>query len=248
MEINNYLDATYLKTAEQAGISESQTQDKVIELLQEAIEFNYKLVMIRAKYLPLAKSFLTQRNSNTLLGTVIGFHEGSYSIKEKIKEAQRAIELGADELDFVINYTEFLKGNTNLVKKEVVQCSEVGLKHHKAVKWIIEAAALTDNQIIEITILIQAEITANFSEEDCKKVYVKSSTGFYKTVNGKPNGATFENMKLIAQNARPLKIKAAGGVRDLETALKMVALGVDRIGTSSSKAICTNQSSEYTGY
>lgn len=248
MQINNYLDATYLKTATQAGISEPETQEKVLELLKEAIAYNYKLVMIRTKYIPFAKSFLTQNNSNTLVGTVIGFHEGSYSISEKLHEAQRAIELGVDELDFVINYAAFQKGDHALVEQEVKECSALGLKHHKAVKWIIEAAALSNSQIIEITKLIQSVVTENFSKEDFQKVYVKSSTGFYKTENGAPNGATFGNMQLIAEHARPLKIKAAGGVRDYETAVKMIELGVDRIGTSSSKQICMqtqNAKSDY---
>lgn len=248
MEINHYLDATYLKTAYQAGLTEPETQEKVLELLKESLTYQYKLLMIRAKYIPFAKSFLTQHQSETLVGTVIGFHEGTYSIKQKLQEAQRTIELGADELDFVINYTEYKKGNTALVQQEVLECSAEVLKHHKAVKWIIETAALTNDEIIGITQLIKRVITENFPETDYDKVYVKSSTGFYKTKNGIPNGATFENMKLIAAHARPLKIKAAGGVRDYITATKMIELGVDRIGTSSSKEICMQTQNTTSGY
>ena len=76
-----------------------------------------------------------------------------------------------------------------------------------------------------------------FGEENSDKVFVKSSTGFFKTENNLSNGATFETMRLIVENAKPLKIKASGGVRDYITALKMLELGVDRIGTSSSKEI-----------
>jgi len=68
-------------------------------------------------------------------------------------------------------------------------------------------------------------------------VFVKSSTGFYKTEGGKPNGATFEAMEIIKEYASPLAIKAAGGVRTYEDAVKMVAMGVERIGTSSAKKI-----------
>ena len=84
--------------------------------------------------------------------------------------------------------------------------------------------------------------------EAATKVFVKSSTGFYKTENNLPNGATFETMKLIVENAKPLQIKAAGGVRDYETALKMITLRVDRIGTSSSKEICTHTTSQSLNY
>ena len=72
--------------------------------------------------------------------------------------------------------------------------------------------------------------------------------GFYKTENNKPNGATLEIMSLISKYAKPLKIKAAGGVRDYETALKMITLGVDRIGTSSSKEIINKEQNTKLGY
>ena len=67
--------------------------------------------------------------------------------------------------------------------------------------------------------------------------FLKSSTGFFKTEGGKPNGATFEAMGLIVENAKPLPAKAAGGVRNYEDAVKMVEMGVTRIGTSSAKVI-----------
>ena len=111
------------------------------------------------------------------------------------------------------------------------------VENHKIVKWIIEVAALTSKEIIVISQLIKDIVFNDFGKENSDKVFVKSSTGFYKTENNLPNGATFEAMKLIVENARPLKIKAAGGVRDYQTAVKMVELGVDRIGTSSSKEI-----------
>ncbi len=243
MKINQYLDATYLKTAFQAGISEEENVQNVAILLKEAIDFEYKLVMIRAKYIPFAKQFLKNNNGNSLIGTVIGFHEGNYSLESKLAEAKNAIELGADELDFVINFEEFKKGNINLIKNEVFEGTKLCLENSKVVKWIIEVAALTSEEIIEISKLIKEIVLENFGIEAAKKVFVKSSTGFFKTENNLPNGATFETMKLIVENAKPLQIKAAGGVRDYETAVKMIEIGVDRIGTSSSKEICTKAKS-----
>jgi deoxyribose-phosphate aldolase len=239
MNINQYLDATYLKTPLQAGISEAENQQNVAVLLQEAVDFDYKLIMIRANYIPFAKQFLNEKNGNSLIGTVIGFHEGTDSLKTKLAAAAKAIDLGADELDFVINYEAFKKGNLNLVKEEVLQGTKICLENQKVAKWIIEVAALTADEICTISKLIKEIVLENFGIESAKKVFVKSSTGFFKTENNLPNGATFETMKLIIENAKPLKIKAAGGVRDYETAIKMIALGVDRIGTSSSKEICS---------
>lgn len=237
MNINKYLDSTYLKTAAQAGISEDETQKNVIELIKEAISENFKLVMIRPKFVSLAKEYITNAKSSILIGTVIGFHEGTASVEEKLKEAKKAIADGADELDFVINYHAFLNGNINLIKSEVFKGSKLGLDHNKVVKWIIEIAALTDQEIIAITQLIKDVILSNFGEENTNRVFVKSSTGFYKTTDNKPSGATFEAMELIVKNAKPLQVKAAGGVKSYKDAVKMINLGVDRIGTSSAKAI-----------
>ena len=248
MEINQYLDATYLKTASQANLSEEENKQKVIDLIKEAILYDYKLIMIRAKYIPLAKEMLQEAGKSNLIGTVIGFHEGTYTIEEKLEEAQKAINLGADELDFVVNYEAFKRGEIDLVKKEITKGIEISLANNKVVKWIIEVAALTSKEIIVISQLIKDIVFDVFGEENADKVFVKSSTGFFKTENNLPNGATFETMKLIAENAKPLKIKAAGGVRDYETAVKMVELGVDRIGTSSSKEIVNKERSSNSGY
>lgn len=248
MEINQYLDATYLKTASQANLSEEENQQKVIDLIKEAILYDYKLIMIRAKYIPLAKKMLQEASKSNLIGTVIGFHEGTYTIEEKLEEAQKAINLGADELDFVVNYEAFKRGEIDVVKKEITKGIELSLANNKVVKWIIEVAALTSKEIIVISQLIKDIVFDVFGEENADKVFVKSSTGFFKTENNLPNGATFETMKLIVENAKPLKIKAAGGVRDYETAIKMVELGVDRIGTSSSKEIVNKERNSNSGY
>jgi len=237
MEINKYLDSTYLKTAEQANISQKETEQNVISLIDEAIANNFVLVMIRPQYVTLAKKRITDANSKVTVGTVIGFHEGTNPISKKLIEAKQAIDDGADDLDFVINYEAFIEGDIELVKDEVLKGTEIGLHNNKIVKWIIEVAALNDSQIIAISKLIRDVVLTNFKEEQAKKVFVKSSTGFYKPTNGKPAGATFEAMALIVENSKPLSAKAAGGVRSYEDAVKMVNMGVSRIGTSSALKI-----------
>jgi len=98
MEIGQYLDSTYLKTAVQANISEEATRQNVVNLVNEAIENNFKLVMIRPKFVTLANEMIQNSNSKVVVGTVIGFHEGTYSTDEKLKEAQQAIDDDVDEL------------------------------------------------------------------------------------------------------------------------------------------------------
>ncbi|MDV7186228.1 deoxyribose-phosphate aldolase [Lutibacter sp. TH_r2] len=244
MEIGQYLDSTYLKKAEQANISEEATKQNVIDLINEAIENNFKLVMIRSEFIEMAREMIQKANSKVVIGTVIGFHEGTYSTEEKLKEAQIAIDRDVDELDYVVNYEAFKEGKINLVKAEVFKGTKIGLDNNKLVKWIIEIAALTNEGIVGLSQLIRDVVLDNFGEENAEKVFVKSSTGFYKTEGGKPNGATFEGMELIVENSKPLSAKAAGGVRSYEDAVKMVKMGVTRIGTSSAKVIADGKTSD----
>ena len=246
MNIAKYLDSTYLKTPSQAGISDTETLKKVKDLAQEAIDHQLYAVMIRPDYVSDIKKYIADQNSDVTIGTVIGFHEGTYSLEEKLAEAKKAIEDGADELDFVINYSEYLKGNLDNVKKEFLTCTELCVQNHKVAKWIIEIAALTDQQIADLTKNISDWAEEMFSENDLSKIFVKSSTGFYETQDGKPNGATFEGIKIMLDNAGKLPVKAAGGVRTPEDAEKMISLGVKRIGTSSALALLKNESSSET--
>ncbi len=243
MEINRYLDSTYLKTPEQSGLSEDETLQTVFELTDEAIENNIFAVMIRPDYVKQVRNYLADKKTAVKVGTVIGFHEGTYSTEEKLSEARKAIEDGADELDFVLNYTEFLKGNLDLVKNEVIETTQLCLKHGKIAKWIIEIAALNDEQIAEMTKNISGWITENFPGKE-EMVFVKSSTGFYETEDGKPNGATFEAIRIMLDHAGKLPVKAAGGVRTPEDAEKMISMGVQRIGTSSAKALISKGAAE----
>ena len=241
MNIKSYLDSTYLKTPEQAGLSMAENTKVVKNFVQEAIDEGFKLIMIRPNMVAMAKKMVTDANSKLTIGTVIGFHEGTYSLEEKLAEAQKAIVDGADDLDFVCNYEAFKNGAKDLVKKEILEGTKLGLEHHKIVKWIIEVAALSNDQIIQLSTLIKNVVMSNFKEECCHSVFVKSSTGFYKTENGLPNGATVPAIIMMLENGSPLSIKAAGGVRTYGEAVEMIRLGVKRIGTSSAKAIANGE-------
>lgn len=241
MNIAQYLDSTYLKTPQQSGLSEQETLQKDIELTQEAIDHKIFAVMIRPDYVAEIKKYIREKGYDVVVGTVIGFHEGTYSVEEKFSEASKAIADGADELDFVINYTAYREGRLATVKEEFITCTQLCLEHEKIVKWIIEIAALTDEQIADLTQHISNWAKENFSETDLPKIFVKSSTGFYETSDGKPNGATFEGIKIMLAHAGKLSVKAAGGVRTPEDAEKMISLGVKRIGTSSALALIKNQ-------
>ena len=241
MNIRNYLDSTYLKTALQAGISEIENKKIALACTQEAIDEKFKLVMLRPEYVQSAKELIVVQNSDVLVGTVIGFHEGTAAIHVKLNEAKKAIDDGVDELDFVVNFEAFKKGEVDTVKDEIFQGTKLGLQHNKTVKWIIETAALDTHQIIQLSTLIKNVIISHFKESDYEKVFVKSSTGFYNVQPGVSNGATVEGIMAMLENAFPLPVKASGGVKNLEAALEMIQLGVKRIGTSSAKTIVSGQ-------
>ena len=237
MDIKHYLDSTYLKTATQADVSETENFQINKKSIQEAIDYNFKLIMIRPDRVALAKKMIQEAHSNLLIGTVIDFPNGQSDLATKLAEAEQAIADGADDLDFVCNYEAFKNGEIALVKEEILKGTQLGLAHKKVVKWIIEVAALNNGQIMQLSALIKNVVIQNFKEEQYASVFVKSSTGFYVTPNNEPNGATVDTIKIMLENASPLPVKAAGGVRNYADALEMIQLGVQRIGTSGAKAI-----------
>jgi deoxyribose-phosphate aldolase len=241
MNIKQYLDSTYLKTADQAGVSEDENIRIARKFIQEAIDEHFKLIMVRPNFVAVAKEMIRKANSVLEIGTVIDFPDGKATLNKKLEEAQKAIENGADDLDFVCNYEAFKNGDIDLVTEEILKGTQLGLANHKVVKWIIEVAALNAKEIIQISSLIKNIVVSNFEQELFSKVFVKSSTGFYKTKNDEPNGATIPTIKMMLENASPLPVKAAGGVRTYEEALVMINLGVKRIGTSGAKTISAGQ-------
>jgi deoxyribose-phosphate aldolase len=244
MNIKHYLDSTYLKTAEQAGISEKENIKLVAFFIQEAIDEQFKLIMIRPEMVILSKEMILNQKSKVDIGTVIDFPNGNASVTKKLIEANQAIEDGANDLDFVCNYTAFKNGEVALVKNEILQCTRLGIENHKVVKWIIEVAALNPQQIIQLSVLIKNVVISNFKETDFTSIYIKSSTGFYKTENNLPNGATLSTLKMMIENGSPLSIKASGGIKSYDDAIEMISLGVKRIGTSSAKSIANHQVAE----
>lgn len=246
MDVRQYLDSTYLKTASQAGLSEEGNNDVAKGFIKEAIDEGFKLIMIRPEQVKTARKMIAKAKSSVRVGTVIDFPEGISPIRKKLEEARQAIANGADELDFVCNYKAFKNGDADLVREEIYAGTKLGLEHLKTVKWIIEIAALTDVEIAQLSALIKGVVVSHF-EGHYNDVFVKSSTGFYPTENGRPNGATIPAITIMLDNASPLPVKAAGGVRTFEEAVAMINLGVKRIGTSAAKIIADGGISQ-TGY
>ena len=121
--IGNYIDSTYLKTPEQAVIDEEETETIIFNTVSDAIENNFKLVMIRPEYVLTAREIIDKASSNVLVGTVIGFPNGDGWMGDKFDEAMEAIKNGVDELDYVVNYKAFQKGDLDTIWKEIGRAS-----------------------------------------------------------------------------------------------------------------------------
>ena len=230
--LGKYMDSTYLKTSEQAGVGEEETDVIIFDKIKDAIEHNMKLVMIRPEYVESARKFIDEKGANVLVGTVIGFPNGDNSIGEKFDEAIKAIQDGVDELDYVVNYKAFKEGDLDTIWKEVNEGTLIGIDKGKVVKWIIESAALTKDQIAELTRLISEIVIKSVGEEKARNVFVKTSTGFFKPKDGGPGGATIDAVSIMSQNAGPLQVKASGGIYSREDLDNMVNAGASRVGTS----------------
>ena len=206
MELNKYIEHTNLK----ADAKESD----IIKLCHEAIEYNFQAVVVNPHYITLAKDILKDTNINVV--TVIGFPLGANTTEVKVYEAIDAIEKGADEIDMVANISAIKDGDFEYVKKEIqdVFYSLDG----RPLKVIIETCYLTEEEIKKMTEICN-ETFVNF---------IKTSTG-YGT-----RGVSLEDIDIINENKNEiLEVKASGGIKTYEDALKYVEKGVSRIGTSS---------------
>ena len=146
----------------------------MVNCIQEAIDNDFKLIMIRPDKVALAKKMIQDAKSKVTIGTVIDFPLGNGTLEDKLVEAKQAIENGADDLDFVVDYEAFKRGEVDAVKEQVLQGTKLGLAHNKIVKWIIEVAALDNHQIVQLSTLIKNVVIANFAEKEYDKVFVKS--------------------------------------------------------------------------
>lgn len=248
MNLSSYLDSTYLKTPEQAGIGEEETDVIIFDTIKDAIEHNMKLVMIRPEYVKTAREFIDSKGANVLVGTVIGFPNGDTGQGAKMDEAIKAIEDGVDELDFVVDYKAFKNGDLDTIMKEVSEGTAIGIADGKAVKWIIESAALNDEEIAELTRLISKIVIETVGQEKASNVFVKTSTGFYQSDDGRPIGATPEAVSIMKSNSGPLQVKASGGIYSKEDAEKMIGAGATRLGTSAAKDIMVGNKIDNTEY
>jgi deoxyribose-phosphate aldolase len=216
MSIAKYLEHTLLKP-------EATVQD-ITKLCAEAKEYKLGGVCINACYVGLAHKLLA--GTDVKIVTVVGFPLGADRAEVKALATKLAVqEDQCDEVDMVINMSAFKSGNYEEVVADIAAVVEAAKPY--AVKVIIETCLLTDEEKFKACEFVAKGGAA----------FVKTSTGFNK------GGATVHDVEILAREAKRygIGVKAAGGIRDYETAKAMIAAGADRIGTSAGVAICQDE-------
>ncbi len=203
MQLEQYIDYTNLKP--------DATRADIEELCKIAKERGYANVCVNGAYVALCKQLL--RGSGVGVACVVGFPLGASTTEVKAFEAAKAVEDGADEIDMLMAVGALKGGDFDYVANDIA-----AVKHACGVtlKVIIEECLLTDEQIAEA-----AKICVRSGAD-----IVKTSTGFSKA------GATLHAIGIIKANCGDLGIKAAGGIRDAETARAFIEAGATRIGAS----------------
>lgn len=205
--IADYVDHTLLKA--------EATQSEVDQLCDEAREHHFAAVCVNPAWV--ARCAERLRGSGVGVATVIGFPLGAASSETKSFEASVAVKQGATELDMVAAVGHIKAGDWRYVHDDIA--AVVRASGGTLVKVIIESAALTPTEIIK----------ASAIAKEAGAQYVKTSTGFHSA-----GGASAEAVALMRLTVGDeLGVKASGGVRDCATALRMIASGATRIGTSS---------------
>lgn len=216
MEINKYIDHTLLKP--------TASFDQIDKICEEAKKYEFASVCINPCFVKYAAEQL--KDSLVKVCTVIGFPLGNTTTQAKVDEAKQALNDGCDEFDMVLNQS-WIKSN----KIEDAQADIAAVRNaigDKLLKVILETCNLTDDEIAK----------ASQISEKAKADYVKTSTGFGS------EGATPKAVKIMKANiSDQVKIKASGGIRDLETAEMYINLGVSRLGASSGVQIMQGKTS-----
>ncbi len=212
MELNKYIEHTLLK--------QNATREEVKKLLDEAAKYKFLGVCVNPCNVAFAHQYLKDIGAEGVkVVTVIGFPLGQSTTEVKILETVDAIKNGADEIDMVINGGKLEDGDYDYITEEISKIKTACQGHN--LKVIIETDLLNQDKIKKA-----CELCIKGGAD-----FVKTSTGFVK--NGV--GAKAEDVKLMYESVKDagLQVKASGGIRDREAAIKMIEAGAVRLGTSS---------------
>jgi deoxyribose-phosphate aldolase len=217
MAIARYIDHTQLHPA--ASLTDIHT------LCQEALDFDFKAVCVPGSRLGIAREMVS--DSGVRLAAVVGFPHGNASTEAKCCEATAYLQSGADELDIVVNLGWLKSGKLENVAEELKRLRAIAPDN--VLKLILETCYLEEGEKV-----LACELARKAGWD-----FVKTSTGFGT------GGATLSDVKLMKKTVGDtVQVKASGGIRDYQTALKFLEAGASRIGTSSGPAIARGENKE----
>lgn len=211
-ELARMFDHTFLKPY--------ATNQDFEKLCQEAKTIGAAMVAINSEPVKLCKQLL--EGTDVHVGAAISFPLGQTTLEVKVAETKKAIEDGADEIDYVINIGKAKMHDYDYIEKEMISIVELCKKHHVLSKVIFENCYLDKEEIKQIALIAKK----------VKPDFIKTSTGFGTS------GALVEDVRLMKETVGDeVQVKAAGGIRDWKTCQAMIEAGATRIGTSSSLKI-----------
>lgn len=224
-ELARLIDHTLLKP--------EATAEQIDRLCDEASQFGFFAVCVNPMWVARCAARLSSTQSSSgvnsnnaapAICSVIGFPLGTATSTNKAAESREAVLAGATEIDMVIPIGALIGGDIAYVQRDIASVVEAtrGACPTALAKVILETRALSNDQII----------AACRAAKSAGADFVKTSTGFHAA-----GGATVEHVQLMRDNAAGMKVKASGGIRDLPTAMEMIAAGADRLGLSASVAI-----------
>lgn len=196
------------------------TEADVIAGCELAHRYHVATVCVKPCHVTLAVELL--KESDVIVSTVVGFPHGGSLTAVKVTEAEQAIEDGALELDMVLNIGQLRSGKYDYVGVDIKAVCDTAHARGAKVKVIFENAYLTDEE----------KVIACKLSEDAGADWVKTSTGFA------PSGATLADLRLMRETvSQKVQVKAASGVRSLDTILPVIDVGCTRVGATATAAI-----------
>lgn len=209
------------KYIDHTALAPQVTYAEIKKLCKEAMEYGFYSVCVNSRFVPTAKKELAE--SDVKIACVVGFPLGAMSTDSKVFETSDACREGANEIDMVLSIGALKEGLLEIVYEDIRAVVLAASGFGASVKVILETCLLKDEEIV----------TACKISQQAGAAFVKTSTGF------STGGATVHHVELMRASVGPeVKVKASGGIRDRETAEKMIAAGASRIGASAGIVIC----------
>lgn len=211
------------KYIDQTDLTPGRSYEYITDFCKDAADGGFASVCILPTLIETAAVAL--KGTDTKVCTVISFPLGMDHPATKICATKEAIAKGAEEIDLVMNVSALKSGLYDVVNEELAGVAKVCHENGALLKLIIETPLLTDEQIVKACELAEANGVD----------IVKSSTGFKAML---PRSTSVEDIRLMRASIKPeTGLKAAGGIRTTEDALKMIEAGATRIGASSGRDI-----------